>query len=175
MPPRTGCHPIDHALTYFDHVRLPNSALLGTAKEIENKREWFLSSIHRVAVGTLFLSGCVIPTLKVATFNAARFSQRRLVSSHDGSPVVVIEFRTQHMPILHAVAQYNVLEAFFVSAAMAFREQTVNPQVRHGIATTFKAVALGHFGKSMKYMNERCGWNGHYEHNQILQLEVSFM
>lgn len=172
MPQRTGAHPVDHALTYFDHVRLPSSALLGSAEETENKREAFLSSIHRVAVGTLFLSGCVIPSLKLAAFNAASFSQNRLVSGQDGSPMAVIDFRTQHMPILHTIAQYSVLEAFFVSAAMTFREQSVDPRVRHGIATAFKAVSLGHFNKSINAMNERCGWHGHYEHNQLLQMEV---
>jgi hypothetical protein len=88
--------------------------------------------------------------------------------------VAVIDFRTQHMPILHAVAQYSVLEAFLVSAAMAFRAQSVDPRVRHGIATAFKAAALGRFSKSIKAMNERCGWHGHYEDNQLLQMEVSF-
>ncbi|KAJ5623247.1 Acyl-CoA dehydrogenase/oxidase [Penicillium lividum] len=172
LPQRTGAHPVDHAITYFDHVRLPKSALLGSLEETENKREGFLSSIHRVAVGTLFLSACVVPLLKVATFNAAVFSQNRLVSGQGRSPVAVIEFRTQQMPILHSVAQYSVLEAFLVSAAVAFREQSVDPRVRHGIATAFKAVALGHFSKSVKAMNERCGWQGHYEINQILQLEL---
>lgn len=76
------------------------------------------------------------------------------------------------MPILHTIAQYSVLEAFFVSAAMAFREQGVDPRVRHGIATAFKAVSLGHFSRSIIAMNERCGWHGHYEHNQLLQMEV---
>jgi hypothetical protein len=154
-------------------VRLPKSALLGILEETDNKREGFLSTIHRVAVGTLFLSGCVIPTLKIAAFNAERFSQNRLVSGNGGMPMAVIAFRTQQLPILHTVAQYSVLEPFLVSAAMAFRDNTLDPRVRHGIATAFKAVALGHFSKSIKAMNERCGWHGHYEHNQLLQMEVS--
>ncbi|KAJ5933849.1 Acyl-CoA dehydrogenase/oxidase [Penicillium verhagenii] len=172
LPPRTGGHPVDHALTYFDHVRLPKSALLGSAEESEKKRDGFLSSIHRVAVGTLFLSASVIPCLKLAAFNAAQFSQNRIVSGPGGNTVSVIEFRTQQMPILHAVAQFHVLEAYFVSAAIAFREQNVDPRVRHGIATAFKAAALGHFTRSVKEMNERCGWHGHYENNQLLQLEL---
>ncbi|KAJ5888274.1 Acyl-CoA dehydrogenase/oxidase [Penicillium taxi] len=172
LPLRTGTHPVDHAITYFDHVRLPISALLGSTEEIQNQRESFFKSIHRVAVGTLFLSGCVIPFLKLAAFNGASFSQNRLVSGNNGSPVAVIEFRTQQMPILHAVAQYSVLEPFLISAANAFRNQSLDPRVRHGIATAFKAVALGHFSKSVKAINERCGWQGHYESNQILQLEL---
>lgn len=173
LPQRTGSHPVDHAITSFNHVRLPKSSLLGSPAESKNDRDDFISIIHRVAVGTLFLSAVVIPALKLVTFNATRFSQQRLVSGQDGKPMAVIGFRTQCLPILHAVAQYSVLEPFLVSAAIAFRDTGIDPRVRHGIATAFKAVALGHFENSVRAMNENCGWQGHFEHNQILQLEVS--
>ncbi|KAJ5315397.1 Acyl-CoA dehydrogenase/oxidase [Penicillium atrosanguineum] len=169
---KAGAHPVDHAVTHFSHVHLPRSALLGSMEK-QDKRDHFLSLIHRVAVGTLFLSACVIPSLKLVTFNAAAFSQNRVVSNADGSPVAVIEFRTQHLPILHSVAQYSVLDAFLVSAAIMFRDHTLDPRVRHGIATAFKAAALGHFSKSVLAMNERCGWQGQFEHNQLEMRGVS--
>lgn len=173
LPTRTGAHPVDHAITYFNHVRLPRSALLGSIEESNDKRKDFLSAIHRVAVGTLLLSGSVIPFLKVATFITDRYSRNRFVTGADGKPMAVIGFRTQTLPILHAVAQYSVLEPFLVSAATSYRDKNIDPRVRHGIATAFKAVALGHFEKSIRALTERCGWHGHFEHNQLLQLEVS--
>jgi hypothetical protein len=154
-------------------VRLPKSSLLGSPAGSENYRDNFISTIHRVAVGTLFITAVAIPELKLAAFNATRFSQQRLVAGPGGMPIPVIKFRTQCLPILHTIAQYSVLEPFFVYAAMAFRDSSIDPRVRHGIATTFKAVALGHFEKSMKALNQNCGWQGHFEHNQILQMEVS--
>ncbi|CAI7656681.1 unnamed protein product [Penicillium glandicola] len=172
LPPRTGAHPVDHAITYFNHVHLPRSGLLGSLEETKNERDTFLATIHRVVVGTLALSGTVIPCLKVATFNAYHFSCNRFVSGHDGNPMAVIGFRTQHLPILYAVAQYSVLEPFFLSAIKDFRDKGIDARVRHGIATAFKAVVLAHFNKSLKAMNERCGWHGQFEHNQILQLEL---
>lgn len=147
--------------------------MLGSLEDTRNEREAFMSTIQRVAVGTLFLSAAIIPALKLAAFNATRFSQRRMVSSHNGKPMAVIEFRTQYLPILHAVAQYSVLEPFLVSAAMSFRDTKIDPRVRHGIATAFKAAAIGHFKQSIRAMNERCGWQGQFEHNQLLQLEVN--
>ncbi|MCJ1398112.1 hypothetical protein MMC11_001309 [Xylographa trunciseda] len=174
LPPRTGAHPIDHALTYFNRVRLPKSALLGSLEKPQSKRDQFYATIHRVSAGTLFLSSSCIPLLKVAVYNASRFSMRRMVTGHDGNPMPVIQFRTQQLPILHAIAQYHVLQAYLIHAATAFRNTKTDPRVRHGIATAFKAVAVHHFQKSIKALNEGCGWHGYYEHNQLLQLELEF-
>lgn len=153
-------------------MRLPRSAVLGSLEETGDKRADFASAIQRVAVGTLLISGAVIPYLKVASFVADKYSRNRFVTGNDGEPMAVIGFRTQSLPILHAVAQYSVLEPFLFSAARSFCDMTIDPRVRHGIATAFKAVAINHFSKSIKAMNERCGWHGHFEHNQLLQLEV---
>lgn len=86
--------------------------------------------------------------------------------------MAVIKFRTQNLPILHAISQYRVLPAFLVEAATTFRNRKVDPRVRHAISTVFKAVALQHFQKSIKALHDECGWHGYYGHNQILQLEV---
>ncbi|KAF7169071.1 hypothetical protein CNMCM5623_001903 [Aspergillus felis] len=174
LPPRAGAHLIDHSLTLFNRVVLPNSALLGSLEKPRNERDHFFSTIHRVSAGTLFLSGASIPALKLAVYNAVQFSLRRRVTGHDGNPMAVINFRTQHLPILHAVAQYHVLQAFLVQAATIFRNREVDPRVRHAVATVFKAVALQHFQKSIKALNDGCGWHGYYEHNQILQSELEF-
>ncbi|KAL4935087.1 hypothetical protein BDV06DRAFT_137715 [Aspergillus oleicola] len=172
LPPRTGAHPVDHALTVFNHVRLPGSALLGSHEKPVSDRDHFQATIQRVGAGTLFLSGLVIPALKLAVYNTSQFSLRRKVTGHDGSPMPVISFRTQHLPILHAVAQYHVLQAFLVEAATIFGNQKVDPRVRHAVATVFKAVALQHFQRSIKALNEGCGWHGHFEDNQILQADL---
>ncbi|KAL2830464.1 hypothetical protein BDW59DRAFT_17850 [Aspergillus cavernicola] len=174
LPPRPGAHPIDHALTLFDRVQLPSSALLGSFEKPTSERDQFFSTIQRVAAGTLFLSATSIPGLKLAVYNASRFSFRRIVAGHDGKPMPVIKFRTQHLPILHAIAQYQVLEAFLVEAATTFRNRKVDPRVRHAVATVFKAAAVQHVHKSIKTINEGCGWHGYFEHNQILQNELEF-
>ncbi|KAI9376624.1 acyl-CoA dehydrogenase/oxidase [Aspergillus egyptiacus] len=157
LPPRTGAHVIDHALTRFERVQLPASALLGRIEIVENERNEFLSAIQRVAAGTLVLSATAIPALKLAIFNAGRFS-----------------FRRTQLPILHAIAQYQVLQAFLVKAVATFRDVKADPRVRHAGGTAFKAVAVQHCNKSLRSMNERCGWHGHFEHDQILQDEMEF-
>ncbi|RAL13722.1 putative acyl-CoA oxidase [Aspergillus homomorphus CBS 101889] len=174
LPPRTGAQPIDHALTYFNRVQLPFSALLGSLEKPRNERDEFLKTIHRVSAGTLFLSSGCIPLLKMAIYNASKFSFRRKILGHDGQPMPVIRFRTQHLPILHAIARVYVLQAFLIQAAMGFRDPKADPRVRHAIATAFKAVAIQNFQTSIKALNEGCGWHGYYERNQILQAELEF-
>ncbi|PWY90684.1 acyl-CoA dehydrogenase NM domain-like protein [Aspergillus heteromorphus CBS 117.55] len=174
LPPRTGANPVDHALTYFNNVRLPSSALLGSLAKPQSERDDFLSTIHRVSAGTLLLSSGCIPLLKTAIYNASQFSFQRMILGHDGNSMPVMKFRTQHLPILHAIAQVHVLQAFLIQAATGFRNPKADPRVRHAIATVFKAVALHHFGKSIKTLNEGCGWQGYYEHNQTLQAELEF-
>ncbi|KAL4924190.1 putative acyl-CoA oxidase [Aspergillus undulatus] len=172
LPTRPGAHLIDHALTTFDRVSLPRSALLGSLEKPENERDHFLTTIHRVGAGTLYLSGAAIPALKLAVYNATRFSQRRKVLLRDGIGTPVLGFRTQCLPILHAIAHFHVLQAFMGEATAIFRNAKIDPRVRHALATVFKAVALQHVSKSIKALNEGCGWHGYFEENQLLQMEL---
>ncbi|KAJ6003490.1 acyl-CoA oxidase [Penicillium sp. IBT 35674x] len=174
FPARPGANPIDHALTYFNRVQLPSSALLGKLQESRNERDNFLATIHRMPAGTLFLAGGCIPLIKMAVYNASKFSFRRHILGHDGQPMPVMNFRTQHLPILHAIARAHVLQAFLIHAGMGFCDQNTDPRVRHAFATAFKAVTTHHFQTSLKSMNEGCGWHGYYDRNQILQAELEF-
>ncbi|KAL3455348.1 acyl-CoA dehydrogenase NM domain-like protein [Aspergillus heterothallicus] len=173
FPLRPGANPIDHALTYFNHVQLPPSALLGSLEKARNERDNFLGTIHRMGAGTLFLAGACIPLIKMAAYNASKFSFRRHIVGHDGHPMPVVNFRTQHLPILHAIARAQVLQAFLIYAG---REYCVRPdfRIRHIFATTFKAVTIHHFQTSLKPLNEGCGWQGYYDRNQILAASLEF-
>ncbi|KAJ5726132.1 acyl-CoA oxidase [Penicillium malachiteum] len=173
FPPRPGANPIDHALTYFNHVKLPHSALLGSLEKPRNERENFLSTIHRMGAGTLFLAGACIPLIKMSVYNASKFSFRRHILGNNGEPMPVIDFRTQHLPILHAIARAHVLQAFLIYAGREYCTQA-DSRVRHIFATTFKAVTIHHFKHSLQSINEGCGWQGYYDRNQILAASLEF-
>ncbi|KAF3385510.1 Peroxisomal acyl-coenzyme A oxidase 3 [Penicillium rolfsii] len=173
FPLRPGANPIDHALTYFDHVQLPPSALLGTLEKPRNERDNFLSTIHRMGAGTLFLAGACIPLIKMAVYNAGKFSYRRHILGPDGQPMPVINFRTQHLPILHAIARAHVLQAFLIYAGRQYCIEA-DSRIRHIFATTFKAVTIHHFKDSLRPLNEGCGWQGYYDRNQILAASLEF-
>lgn len=83
-----------------------------------------------------------------------------------------MSFRTQQLPILHAIAQYHVLQAYLTYSAMIFTNKEIDYRIRHAISVAFKAIAAQHFFKSNRAMTEGCGWHGFFEHSQLLQLEV---
>jgi acyl-CoA oxidase len=105
LPRRAGSKPLDHAVTIFDHVCLPGHALLESLENAANTREHFLLVIWRVSVGTLALSTALIPIMKRSVFVAGKYSLRRQMRGPDNISVPIVTLRTQHAPILHALAQ----------------------------------------------------------------------
>ena len=172
LPQRAGSEPVDHAITYFNHVRLPPKALLGSLEMPTDLRQNFLSVIWRVGVGSLALSLTTIPALKTSAYVAGRYSLRRTVTGANGVPIPIIEFRTQQSPILHTLAQVFVLEAYAKEAVGHFMNTDLDMRVRHGIAASVKAVMVYHCQRSLYDLAERCGAQGLCEHNQIIATQV---
>ncbi|KAF7360502.1 hypothetical protein MVEN_00781000 [Mycena venus] len=143
LPQRGGSHPLNHSITYFRRVRLPAEALLGTPLAPANIRLSFFTNISRVAVGTLVLGSQGISALQVATFVAAKYSRRRTVTNNNGLQQPIIEFRTQHAPIVTALAQAYVTNALH------------------------QVVTINHAQRSLLDLMERCGAQGLFEMNQL--------
>jgi acyl-CoA oxidase len=110
--------------------------------------------------------------MKASLFVAGRYSTRRMVAGSDGNLIPILSFRTQQLPILHTLAQVHVLEAYVKDAVKRFVSPGLDPQVRQGIATTFKAVMIKHVQGSLPVLSERCGAQGLFEHNGIIRHEV---
>ncbi|TCD66082.1 hypothetical protein EIP91_001840 [Steccherinum ochraceum] len=172
MPTRAGANPVDHAITYFDHVHLPKEALLGSTEKPHDLRQNFLDVIWRVGVGSLALSNLTIAALRASVYVAGKYSIRRTVTGTDGKPLPIIAFRTQQLPILHTLAQTFVLDAYGKDAAVRFGSPDLDPRVRHGIAATLKAVMVQHCQSDLYSLAERCGAQGLFEHNQIIQSQL---
>ncbi|KAJ6624206.1 acyl-CoA dehydrogenase NM domain-like protein [Mycena sp. CBHHK59/15] len=167
LPPRGGSHPLNHSITYFRKVRLPKSALLGSPSKPKNVRLVFFSSIFRVAVGTLALGSQGLSALQMATYIAAKYSHRRTVINNDGREHAIITFRTQHTPIVMALAQSYVMKALHHVATRIFSHPTADGRIRHGVATVLKVVMINHAQRSLLELTERCGAQGLFEVNQL--------
>ncbi|KAI0077143.1 acyl-CoA oxidase [Panus rudis PR-1116 ss-1] len=169
LPSRGGSKAMGHAITYFNHVILPPSALLGDISGVENPRRHFLQTIWRVGVGSLSLSATVIPSLKASAYIAWKYSQRRCVTGRGGQPNPIISFRTQQIPILNAISQAFVLDAFYEKACAWFVAiSQENIELRNAIATIAKATMIGHWNRSGTAIVDRCGAQGTFDVNQIL-------
>lgn len=172
IPQRGGVKPVDHAVTSFDHVRLPSTALLGSLAKPADMRTNFISCIWRVSVGSLALGTTSIPSLAVNTYVVARYSLRRFVTGSDGTSVPIMSFRTQHGPILHALAQVVVMKAHAKAAIEIYKDTSLDHRVRDGVAAAAKAAMTRHAWLSLSNLSERIGAHGMFEHNNVLQSEV---
>ncbi|KAG1803945.1 acyl-CoA dehydrogenase NM domain-like protein [Suillus plorans] len=170
LPPRGGSSPVNHALTSFNHVRLPPSALLGDLAKSNTIHRDFMSSIWRVAVGSLAIGSIAIPNLQVASYIAARYFQRRHVTSVYGNPSPIISYRTQQLPLLHAIAQASVLGALYKWGIERFMDKDLDVRVRHGIAACCKAVMIQHGQVANYALSERLGAQGLFEYNRLSNL-----
>ncbi|KAF2423394.1 putative acyl-CoA oxidase [Tothia fuscella] len=168
LPKRPGSHRVDHAVTYFDHVHLDSTALLGSSTKVDNQRHEFFDLISQVSVGTLSLSISNIMCLKLCSYIAGKYSLRREVSfGNGGLRIPIMMFRTQHRPILDALACASVFDAYKDWAIEKFVALKGDEKVQHGVACSFKACVIEATQGILGELMDRCGWQGLMEYNQI--------
>ncbi|KAK7060955.1 hypothetical protein VNI00_000690 [Paramarasmius palmivorus] len=172
LPNRLGSKALGHAITSFDHVILPAASLLGNTADVQPEKARFFDSIWRVSIGSMSLGAVIIPGLKMAAYIGAKYSHRRKVINPDGNQVSVLSFRTQQFPILHALAQGFVLDAFYRCASSWVSGQT-ETGFRIAIATIVKVTMISHWRRTGCTIADRCGAQGTFDFNQILPMEVS--
>jgi acyl-CoA oxidase len=165
---------LDHALTSFQHVRLPANSMLGELAKPDNLRDQYLSTIGRLGTGALALSLWMIPFLKCATFIVGSYSQRRTVQQGaKGERAPIISFRTQQLPIMHSLAQIAVMKPFADWLTDVFsNDVSLHPGARHGLGVILKNVFLFNGQGSLASLIERSGAQGMYPHNQLTTFEV---
>ncbi|THH13462.1 hypothetical protein EW146_g6758 [Bondarzewia mesenterica] len=166
LPPRGGTNPVNHCLTYFNQVRLPRSALLGSIEKSAVPHNDFLQSIWRVTVGSIALGFVGIGAMEVFSTIGALYSMRRTVGP-DGARTPIFHFRTQQIPVLTVTAQVYVLKAFSQWAIATFSDTTIDSRVRRGIAACTKAVIVQHSQAAALSISDRCGAQGLFEINQM--------
>jgi len=159
LPYREGSCPVNHAITTFKNVRLPASALLGPFEKSDMQHLQFLKSIWRIAVGSIALGSIAIPATKLHTYIGGKYSLRRTVGIGE-KQVSLLYYRTQQIPVLSAIAQAYVLEAFQKWAAQKFSDTDEDMRVRHGIASILKAVGVQTAQGVGLNLSERCGAQG---------------
>ncbi|KAJ7121250.1 acyl-CoA oxidase [Mycena crocata] len=177
LPDRSGTRPIGHAITSFKHVKIPASALVGDINSPLGARIQFLTSIWRLGIGSATMAALCIPALRVSTYIAAQYAKRRTVSDSNGTVVPILSFRTTQVPILRALSQAAVLEAFFKEIRPYFsatdnRNLAGVLEIRNGLATVFKTISCHHFRESSVSLTDRLGAQGLFTENQLVALEM---
>ncbi|KAJ7866239.1 hypothetical protein B0H14DRAFT_3442509 [Mycena olivaceomarginata] len=175
LPERAGAGPLGHSITWFDHIKLTPWAFLGSLTRPKNPKAAFQAALWRVSVGGLAIGAVLIPAICVSAYILGRYSLRRHVINPNTSQVMpIIDFRTQQIPILHALAQWFVMEAFIdgSSTLKTFTDLTVDAQVRAGIAAAAKTAMMMHVQESCTQLSDGLGAQGLYGHNQIINIQL---
>lgn len=174
LPRRCGAKVLDHAITTFSHVRLSAASLLGSLDRAEDQRADFFRQIHRVAIGTLSLSMTNIPALRQSALIAGTYSSRRRVTAEaEYGGIPIIQFSTQHRPILDAIVQSWAYDAFADEAITQFMNKELCMDVRHAVVVCFKTAVGTDAQVTINELAERCGWQGLFAHNEIIELAMA--
>ena len=170
LPYRELSGPVNHSITTFKNVKIPAGALLGPLEKspLESVR-----SKWRIAVGSLALGSVGLPAAKMHSYIGGKYSLRRHVGAGDRK-VPLIYYRTQQIPVLGAIAASYVLEAYQVWSWQRFSDTSEDMRVRHGIASTFKAVAVQIAQDIALNISERCGAQGVQAYNMMTSMHVSY-
>lgn len=178
--PQTATAPVDHCVTSFDHVRLPQEALLqsdhGTltpegvfTSSIGSPRKRFLRSIGRVTTGKLCMSGYSLGVTRHALAVAVRHAHTRQTSgvSARGS-VPLFAHRSHHTPLLDAIATTYAATLLHRAAVRQWAQATESEREN---GERFAAIAKGWITwrarAVMTECRERCGAQGLFLANGI--------
>ncbi|RYC65727.1 hypothetical protein CHU98_g457 [Xylaria longipes] len=173
LPKRCGAKALDHAITTFTHVRLGPESLLGSLVRARDQRTDFFRQIHRVPTGTLSLSMCNIPALRLSALIAGTYSSRRHVAGgSDSKGIPILRFPTQYRLILDAVVQSMAYDAFADEAIALFLDKSLAKEVRHGVAVCFKTAVGTDTQSTINELAERCGWQGLFAYNGIIEMAI---
>ncbi|KAF8199854.1 acyl-CoA dehydrogenase/oxidase [Mycena galopus ATCC 62051] len=177
LPHRSGTRPVGHAITSFNHVKVPATALIGDLDSGLRPRIQFLASIWRLGVGSATMAALCIPALRVAAHIATQYAKRRTVSNSHGDIVPIISFRTTQVPILRALSEAAVLEAFYKEIQPYFSASdnsnlTSVLEIRNAFAGVLKTITVYHWRESSISLTDRLGAQGLFGENQLIALEM---
>ncbi|KAJ7167205.1 hypothetical protein C8R43DRAFT_1160586 [Mycena crocata] len=144
--------------------------LVGDLKSTLRPRIQFLTSIWRLGIGSATMAALCIPSLRLAACI-------RNVSNPQGVVVPILSFRSTQIPILRALSQAAVLEAFYRELRPYFSnlnglDLSTVVDIRNGLAAVFKTLSVYHYRESSITLTDRSGARGLFVENQLVSLEM---
>jgi acyl-CoA oxidase len=176
LPSRTGSR-VDHALTWFDDVRLPPSALLtkvpgrigpegvpaGAAPG--GRRARFHEAIARVVTGKLCMSASAVGGSRFALALALSHAERRSISGfRRGERVPLAAHRSHHAPLVEALATTYAMSLLHRETLRRF---AADPAGSARDAAVAKAWICWRAREVLLACRERCGAQGLLAHNLL--------
>ncbi|KAI0259531.1 acyl-CoA dehydrogenase NM domain-like protein [Gloeopeniophorella convolvens] len=175
LPHHGDANPMNSSLTHFNNVHLPPTALMGSINKSIDFQQAYLDATSRISAGSVTLGSLAVTHLGISCQVAARYSLRKMV--HDLSGILRPNFlclQTHRIPVLTALAQAFVLRAMRDVTISNFSQLNLDSRIRRAVATLFNVTALAHTQATNAQLVDRCGAQGGFAVNQILQFDGNF-
>ncbi|NUL01683.1 acyl-CoA oxidase [Streptomyces lunaelactis] len=185
LPERTGT-PVDHCLTAFDHVWLPQEALLeaghgrldkdgNLSSNLGNRRKRLLRSIGRVTMGKLCMSAGTLGMSRAALSIAVRYAHSRHISGpKSGERIPLAAHSSHHGRLLDSVATAYAMTFLHRSVVDRWAGHTAQDR---GEVERLVAVAKGWITWQAREITtecrERCGAQGLFPSNGLADLPLN--
>jgi acyl-CoA oxidase len=177
LPDKPGLD-LDNAMTCFDRVRLPRSAILlgdhstldsdGCFSSTVKRHERFARAMSRVTQGKLGVTGAHLACARAALDIAVRYATQRLTYAPDGTSVPLMAYRNHQRALVGGIAQAYALTLLLQHARTEYL--TVAGRSEPAIdrmAAVAKALGSWTAQDIVLTCRERCGAQGMFSHNHI--------
>jgi acyl-CoA oxidase len=174
MPDKPG-FALDNAVTSFEHILLPRSALLSGEhstlsadgrfhSDLGNRRQRFLQSIKRVTTGKLCLSAAGIGQMRAVLAIAVRYAHQRRTFAPTGTATVpMFDYRCNQTRLLSALATAY-------AATFLLREITREELGEETVIAITKGWVTWQTRDIVLECRERCGAQGLLSVNRIADM-----
>jgi acyl-CoA oxidase len=177
LPDKPGLD-LDNAMTHFDRVRLPRSAIMlgehstldahGCFNSTVGPHERFTRAMSRVTQGKLGVTGAHLACARAALDIAVRYALQRLTYAPDGRSVPIMAYANHQRALLGGIAQAYALTLLLQRArteylAVAGRSEPAIDRM----AAVAKALGSWTAQHIVLTCRERCGAQGMFSHNHI--------
>ena len=176
--PKAGLNGVDNGRLWFDHVRIPRTALLDRfasvaadgkyESEIPGQGKRFFTTIGTLVGGRIGVGTGAISASETALAIAIRYGlRRRQFGPENQSETILLDY-SQHqrrlMPLLATTWAYRFAFEHLIDD---YSEERVDPRMIEGHAAGLKAFSTWHANRTIHECREACGGAGFMAKNRL--------
>ena len=187
---KMGLNGVDNGQIWFDHVRVPRTALLNRygdvsadgrySSPIENPNKRFFTMLSTLVQGRVCISAASISAAKSALTIAVRYGlRRRQFGPEPGSEVAILDYRTHQRRLMPPLAktfalhfaQGQLTEKFHAVMSAQDPEDQERRELEL-LAAGLKATSSWHATETIQTCRECCGGAGYMSVNRFAALKA---
>jgi acyl-CoA oxidase len=188
---KLGLNGVDNGRLWFDHVRVPRTALLNRfadvtpdgrySSPIRDPSKRFFTMLGALVAGRVSVATAGVSASKSALAIAIRYgSKRRQFGSEPGTEeTTILDYRTHQRRLLPLLATTYALSfatrhlvSEFAKSVTGTRVSSTKRRTVEGMAAGIKAMATWHATETIQSCREACGGKGYLAENRFAALKA---